>query len=1207
MSLVDDAVDTVMDHSRAAIAVMVVLTAIVGAGAPGVEQSSSLDQFQTESTAADKLDYIEANFSAGRSNTTTVQVIVRDDDVLDRASLIGILRYQQRLRSDPQVNETLVVERPTASIANAIAVAAIREEQVTALERNVSRLRELNATVTRRREALRENRTALRNRSQELNATARDLRAGLTFLRENPNAEIRPVFEQVRANTSVTLNETDFAIFRNATQDLRTAQSEEAVRAAYELGTRGVLADEYAALRDRSERLEERADELQTEVDRLQELADRVDRQRSALRNASRPTLEAQIAQLQSMNRSELNGTIETVLSAERGSETGVFVFMPTDYDPGSTEASATVLLVTQESATESGAPGAASESITDSQLRMETLAADADGGEYLVFGAGIINDEISASQADSLLIVGPLALLFVLLALVIAYRDLLDILLGLIGIGIVLVWTFGFMGWAEIAFNQIFVAVPVLLIGLSIDYAIHVFMRHREEREGMTDHRSDQDLLADGGDSPRGAMRVALGGVGVALVWVTATTVIGFLSNLISPVPPIREFGVVSSFGIIAAFLVFAVLTPAIKVELDGVLESWGIDRRKRAFGTGGGAFSNVLAVGSVAARKAPYVVILLAVLVTAAGAAGGSQVDTSFEQSDFLAEDPPEWMDRLPEPFRPGDYTAKANLEYVNENFVRQDSQAQLLVEGDVTRAKTLERVDRAQQQAADKEVTQTLSTGAADITSPLTVMRSVAAENESFNATFTAADTNGDRVPDRNLEQVYDELYRVAPDRAARVIHRENGEYRALRIVVSVRGGATGEAITTQMRDVARGLDGNGLEATATGTAVLNKIVQDQLLETVIESLIVTVVAVFAFLMLAYRLTEGSATLGAVTLLPVVLSVAWILGTMFLLGVPFNVLTGTITSLTVGLGVAYSIHLSERYTQELDRTRSVWTAMNRAVTGTGGALLGSAATTVGGFGVLTFAILPPLQQFGLITGLTIIYAFLAAVLVLPSLLVVWTRFAGPEWANTAAGDQPRTGTVTGDVEGRAGGDLTATRELEYRYITPGSSFTVTIELNGVDRRVVLRERVPTSRVETVDCEPDPVELVSKDGMIYAVWDTPETAVLRYTATVSGDADDGATLRFDGAVTTGTGEVPVAGQDTVDIVANVFERIFAEGRVSDADLRTARERFANGEFSKQQFERVYRAWLTDPGESAVRELAAGDSDETERDGDPP
>jgi predicted RND superfamily exporter protein len=98
-------------------------------------------------------------------------------------------------------------------------------------------------------------------------------------------------------------------------------------------------------------------------------------------------------------------------------------------------------------------------------------------------------------------------------------------------------------------------------------------------------------------------------------------------------------------------------------------------------------------------------------------------------------------------------------------------------------------------------------------------------------------------------------------------------------------------------------------------------------------------------------------------------------------------------------VGLGIAYSIHISSRYEIELRRQGDIWEAMETTVTGTGGALLGSAATTVGGFGTLAIAILPILQQFGIITGLTIIYAFLASVLVLPSLLVIWTRYGGPE----------------------------------------------------------------------------------------------------------------------------------------------------------------------------------------------------------------
>jgi predicted RND superfamily exporter protein len=632
-------------------------------------------------------------------------------------------------------------------------------------------------------------------------------------------------------------------------------------------------------------------------------------------------------------------------------------------------------------------------------ELEMQDVAqadAGASGEAYVVFGFGVISQEIDQSLTDSLAIVAPMALLFVLLTLLVAYRDPLDIVLGLFGIGVVLTWTFGFMGLTGVAFNQIMIAVPVLLIGLSIDYAIHIFMRHREQR-----------TAAETTDAVRGSMGVALGGVGIALTWVTATTVIGFLSNLTSPLPPIQDFGIVSSVGIVAALAVFGALVPALKVEFDELLERFGFDRKKRAFGTGGGRFSAVLSVGSVAARKAPAVVIAIALLISVAGAVGATQVSTEFSQESFIADEPADWLYELPEPFKPGEYSAKANLDYVNDNFAREDSQAQVLVRANGSRSlATPDTLARLNETAADMRELDTAfvgSDGEVAVTSPLSVMQTTAATNASFNATFQAADTDGDGVPEEDVEAVLAHLYRVNPDRAAQYVHREgtNDGYRyaAMRVVVPIQGGADTGAVTTELRAAASTMNGQGTGATATGSPVVNEIVQRELLETVIQSLLITLVAVFAFLMIAYRIQEGSATLGAFTLLPVALSVSWILGTMYAIDMPFNVLTGMITSLTVGLGVAYSIHVSERFNLELDRTGNVWTAMDRTITGTGGALLGSAATTVGGFGTLAFAIFPALEQFGVITGMTIIYAFLASVLVLPSLLVVWVRYFGPD----------------------------------------------------------------------------------------------------------------------------------------------------------------------------------------------------------------
>lgn len=756
------------------------------------------------------------------------------------------------------------------------------------------------------------------------------------------------------------------------------------------------LKEKQAALKNDSEALKEQGQELQNDSEELKaaknELEQRsqeLEEDKKELRSGLNLTLTEKIHVIKSRNQSEIDTVVEVVLGGnedEQQSRKGIFAFMPTDYEPGSTTANATMIMVSQSASSNTG-KGTASDRIVESQLAIQDIATERYGADNAyVFGSGIISDEISRSMMDSLIIVGPLALLFVLLVLIIAYRDLIDIALGLFGIALVLVWTFGFMGWAGIAFSQIFIAVPVLLIGLSIDYAIHVIMRHREE------HGDSKSI--------RESMNTTLGGIAVALVLVTFTAVIGFLSNLTSSVPPIRDFGIVSSVGITAALVVFGALIPALKVEIDSFLEERGWDRNNRAFGTSGGTLGSMLSGGATAARRAPRVVLVIALLLTVAGGIGASQVDTSFSQEDFLAEEPPQWMESLPEPFNPGNYTAKSSLEYVNNNFLRQDSNAQILIRENITAPGTLKAIEHAEGNASEQSVSVVLSSGETDIKSPLSVMERVAAQNETFNQMFVESDTNGDGIPDTNLEQVYDTLFEVAPNKAASVIYRTDGNYEAMKMTISIEGGSSGSAVTEQMSAVAASIEGSSesdVQAIATGRPIVFKQIQDQILRTVVVSLLVTLVVTFVFLMIIYRLLHGSASLGFVTLLPVVFSVAWILGTMYLLGIPFNMITGLITSLTVGLGIAYSIHLSERYTLELE-SKPAWDALETTVAGTGGALLGSAATTVGGFGVLAFAILPPLRQFGIITGLTIIYAFLASVFILPSLLIIWTRWFGP-----------------------------------------------------------------------------------------------------------------------------------------------------------------------------------------------------------------
>jgi len=294
------------------------------------------------------------------------------------------------------------------------------------------------------------------------------------------------------------------------------------------------------------------------------------------------------------------------------------------------------------------------------------------------------------------------------------------------------------------------------------------------------------------------------------------------------------------------------------------------------------------------------------------------------------------------------------------------------------------------------------------------------------------------------------------------------------------------------------------------------------------------------------------------------------------MALLDIPFNIVTGMITGLTIGLGVDYSLHVSERFNQGHTEAETVASALHETVTGTGGALLSSAATTASGFAVLLVAILPFLQSFGLITALTIVFASLASVFVLPSLLVVWERVVkrdagrGRSNISTAAESSGSAAEVNADV----------TRTIHRSYLSPDQDIPVTVSLQDVHNRVVLRETV-AGEFADIDISPDPVAVNRDDGNVTVYWNTGDSVAdmrLEYTVELPAEAADGDVVTFEGTVESSDGRCLVNGDKTVTVVEDIFQRVLERGTVTDADIEIAVER---DDISRKEVERLRRAWL--------------------------
>jgi len=708
-------------------------------------------------------------------------------------------------------------------------------------------------------------------------------------------------------------------------------------------------------------------------------------------------SLADQQAALETASAGEVESLVETVLSAD----SPALALLPADYEPGTATAEShrMVFQLTAGAAGEDDGSSDGDGNGDAADRSAATAALYGAAGEYGAAEVFTVGEHAAANAVSPLPelveFVVPISLLVILAVLAFAYRDLVDVLVGFAGVVASVVWMFGILGWLGIPATLTIVVGPVLIVGLSVDYGLHVFMRHREER-GRN-------------ESIRPPMVRSLSSVAVALTLVTLTAAVGFMANATSDLGTIKDLAYGVSLGVLSTFVVSVTLVPALKVTLDSLLERVGFDRHKQPLGKTP-RLEPLLAGGATLARRAAPVVLVVAVVAGgAAGAAWGDLERKSFQESDIEVAD---WKQELPDPvgWEVSEYSE--NARYVGEAYRAADeterSRSTILIEhpdgaADPAVLATVQRVSDA---AGDYEPV--LARGdSASVVSPLTVLSSVSAEDEGVAEALADADADGDGVPDRNVAGVYDALYEAAPDRASRVVDRTpDGGYQSVRVVVPIRPDATLVERGDAMLALSDGAERGGVSVVGVGTGPLNVVLGDLLSENILETMLLALVGVTALLTAVYRLLLGSATLGLVTSVPIGMVTALVVAGMWALNVPLTVNTALLLSLIIGLGIDYNIHVSDRFAEEYAAGLSVDDALVEATTGTGGALLGSTLTSVGAFLALLLTPIPILQDFGTLVTLALTSSLVVSVYLLPSLLALWARYA-PAAATAAVGD--------------------------------------------------------------------------------------------------------------------------------------------------------------------------------------------------------
>ncbi|MDO8861593.1 MMPL family transporter [Haliea sp. E1-2-M8] len=185
--------------------------------------------------------------------------------------------------------------------------------------------------------------------------------------------------------------------------------------------------------------------------------------------------------------------------------------------------------------------------------------------------------------------------------------------------------------------------------------------------------------------------------------------------------------------------------------------------------------------------------------------------------------------------------------------------------------------------------------------------------------------------------------------------------------------------------------------------TGMLVLYNNVLQSLFRSQILTLGVVFVAILAMFLLLFR----SLSLAFIALAPNIVAAGLVLGVMGLAGIPLDIMTITIAAIVVGIGVDDCIHYVHRFMREFPKDRNYLATMHRCHYSIGRAMYYTTITVVIGFSMLTVSNFKPSIYFGLLTVLAMIAAVVGALLLLPKLILV-LRPLGPEGEPSAEGSR-------------------------------------------------------------------------------------------------------------------------------------------------------------------------------------------------------
>ncbi len=525
-----------------------------------------------------------------------------------------------------------------------------------------------------------------------------------------------------------------------------------------------------------------------------------------------------------------------------------------------------------------------------------------------------------------------------------------------------------GVFGWEVTVISSNFISLQ-LIITLAI--AVHLIVRYREFQQDNPE--MDQSALV------KNTIRTKF----VPCLYAVLTTIAGFSSLLLCDIKPVINFGWMMSAGITFSLIFTFILFPAAMMLMKKPAPS--------PTATSNSGFFSLTHVLARFTESNGTLILVLTVVLTIASIMGASRLVVENSFIDYFKETTEIYqgmkvidqklggttpLDIIVQ-FEPIDLD---DFEEEEDDLFEPDPFADELAEEDTdkywfedTRLTTIEAVHDYLDGLP--ETGKVLSLG--------TLLKIGRKLNKGQSLDSIEMAVLYTRLPKEFKEQILSPFLSI-----------ENNEARfSVRIKDSLKGLKRNSLLKQISSDLTGKLGLPQEKVRLAGAMILYNNMLQSLFSSQIKTLGVVALALLVMFLVLFR----SLKVALIAIYPNLLSAGAVLGVMGWLNIPLDMMTITIAAISIGIAVDNTIHYIHRFREEIQGGCSYQEALHRCHGSIGYAMYYTSAIIIIGFSILVFSNFLPTIYFGLFTGLAMLIAMVAALTLLPQLLIVFKPFKG------------------------------------------------------------------------------------------------------------------------------------------------------------------------------------------------------------------